>query len=47
MYLLIWDVKMLHNYHIAGTFDGEKFDGYWLLKYSTENILMDGFTVFY
>ena len=29
-------------YRIAQNFDGGNFDGYWLFKYLTENILTDG-----
>ena len=31
------------KYHIAEKFDGGNFDGHWLFKYLTENILMDGY----
>ena len=29
-------------YRIVQNIDGGNFDGYWLFKYLTENILMDG-----
>ena len=35
------------QYRIAQNFDGGNFDGYLLLKYLTESILMDAWSVFH